>query len=70
MKKDVLLGHMPMMLGSSRCWLSEMGDDHERLAKEAKKGSATLDHCDTKGMIADSLTKLADANALHRRVLC
>ena len=32
---DVLLGHMPMMLGASNCWLSKM--DHEQLASVAKE---------------------------------
>ena len=28
---DVLIGHMPMMLGASNCWLSNM--QHEELAR-------------------------------------
>jgi len=28
---DVLIGHMPMMLGASNCWLAGM--DHEQLAR-------------------------------------
>ena len=32
---DVLIGHMPMMLGASNCWLSKM--DHEQLASKAKE---------------------------------
>ena len=32
---DVLLGHMPMMLGASNCWLANM--DHDQLAREAKE---------------------------------
>ena len=28
---DVLIGQMPMMLGSSNCWLAKM--DHEQLAR-------------------------------------
>ena len=35
MANDVLLGHMPMMLGASNCWLSKM--NHEQLASQAKE---------------------------------
>lgn len=34
-ESDVLLGHMPMMLGASNCWLS--GLSHEELARKAKE---------------------------------
>ena len=34
-KKDHLLGHMPMMLGASNCWLAGM--DHDQLARVAKE---------------------------------
>ena len=32
---DVLIGHMPIMLGSSNCWLSSM--NHQELASVAKE---------------------------------
>lgn len=34
-ESDVLLGHMPMMLGASNCWLSSL--NHEELARKAKE---------------------------------